>query len=325
MFTSIINAINGTITGLAEENQSLYFKEKILRWIGIALLASFIFPSINFEAQLQFAFEPELHKRAMQSYSPVLSYTLFYLPLVFGIILLIAPLYLKKKTLNILLFCMALFALIVLPAALFETGLNYYEITSNSLFGTVWLFIISNALILTGISITGEEDNIIKPRYLIIAGSILFILNLLIPAPFYLWDYSMFTYMSSKMFVAVPFELFSSEHAITGLVLIVYLLLMLAFIIWELFLRKDVIQRGRDTGLKLFAVLLIFYFAGILISANIDILIYYIGYSRYPGKVNVRESFHFIKAALLIIPVIALTGISLINIINFIRMKRELP
>lgn len=173
---------------------------RAVKAIGLLLTAGFILPI--FYRTVQFEFEPG-PKSVYSGISDFVRIILFYIPIIYGFVLLVYSNIAAEKNFDIPVLIFALIPFILLPASLCSTDLEFFRITGINTIGTIWLFVLCHLLLLTGILLKKEEIKYTSPRILIIASLIIFIINLFVPAGIYIWDF-MISYSRDKMLITLP-------------------------------------------------------------------------------------------------------------------------
>ncbi len=282
-----------------------------LRNIGLFLTAGFILP--YFYRVIYFDFEPG-QSSAYSEIPHILRIILFYLPIIYGFGLLVYSNYTDAGKLDIPLLIIAVIPFILLPASPCSADLEFFRITGINTLGTIWLFLLSHILFMAGLLLKKEEIKYTAPRILIITSLIIFILNLLVPARMYIWDF-MISYSRDKMLIAMPFSLINETKYFTGLVLLIYLLLMLYIYARELYLKKK--QDVNDSQTKgWYALSWVILLAGMFLAGNGDIFIAGVSEPVYPWRAHLRECLYYFKSVLYLFPLFAFLIIQIFRLIK---------
>jgi hypothetical protein len=298
MFNNFINSFNKALSS----GEQLV---NIFRWLGIIFMIGFFVPYYN--GRLEFFLTPTafFNRQTMSEFTLLFC---CYMPVVYGIILCVIPNYLEQKHFNIVLLCMSVIALFFLPAELHKTRFPFFEITSINLTGTLWLFVLSNCLLLVGISLPGFTFKFVTSKHLVIGGTLLFLLNAILPFQMYLRDFYVASIFNQNLFLA-PFSLFKYKTVLTGIVLAAYLIFILIVIANALFYSKT--GEAERRNIRLFVIAWLILIIGMLLAGIGDIMLIGQGPSSYTFPEIERESLAYIKSILYIIP---LTGIVFLSI-----------
>lgn len=292
----------------------------ILRGLGIAFIISFLIP--HYDGRFEFLIEPEmsLQHGIFSAFTGVFS---FYLPLLYGVLLIILSNYVQQKFFNIVFFCMALFPLLIFHRELHETRLSFFELTSINQAGTFWLAVLANCILLIGISHSNKVFKFITPRNFLLAGSLLFLINLFIPFYSYTRDFNI-AYCVKKMLILTPFDLIGDGFLFTGIVLAVFIFIMMFLIVRAVFFPKTDELQNKSSNMSLFAAAWIFLIAGMLLAGNIDIFVRASRFTFHPWRENVRECIYFIKSALYILPLMSIIFLSASKLFTGIISKMKI-
>lgn len=320
MFTNFINSFRNTLSEFNPEDLTGVRLNKILWWLGIAFIIGFILPYYDWKFHLQLA------PKFSSNHEPIAVLTAllyFYLPVVYGIVLILAGRFKQQNSFNIILLCLSFLLLLILPRELHKTELAFFQITSINLFGTFGLMVLSNCLLFIGISHTDKVLKLTSSRNLTIAGALLFLMNLLIPFQLYCKDFDV-SYLYDRMLLLAPVDLIGDRNILTGIVLAVYLILMVVLIIRVLFFTKIEGVKNKGINMLLFTATWFILICGMLFAGNIDIMLNGARFSVYPWRENVRECLYYIKSILYILPLIGLIFISVYKLLtDNITKKRE--
>lgn len=317
MFNNFIISFDNTVNQFKPENLTGEQLVNIFRWFGIAFIIGFFIP--YYDGKLEFFLTPAVYSN-QQTMSEFALLFCCYMPVVYGIILCIIPNYLTQERFNIVLLCMSVIALFFLPAELHKTRFPFFEITSINLTGTFWLFVVSNCLLLIGISSPDRASKLLSARYLVIAGAILFLVNAFVPFQIYLRDFNVAALFKQNLILA-PFSLMKYNTIFTGIVLAVYLILMLVLIVYVLFFSKT--GGAENRNMRLFVIAWLILIAGMFLAGNGDIMLNAPGSSSYTNNEIERECLAYIKSVLYILPLAGIVFLSVSKLVTEFSGKRK--
>ena len=283
--------------------------EKALRWIGIIFLVAFIFPILD-GRKLYIINLYLLGEGGRQFDGLGGSFVIILLlPLIYGLVLLILPQFVKGKPLSITVLCMALLPFIILFSKMGKaSNMSFLSSTSTNIFGNLWMFAISLCAMYVGNKNASDSWKGTISKYIGMGGGILFVLYLLIPSEISLNVLS-FNQTQSFLLVEIPFKLLDIKLVLTGLVLLAFLVLMVIFAIRLIIVavnKKPLVLNSIDINNKLFTSAWLLYFIGTFFATLGDIAIMSSKFGNIGGEYYLSAGLLYFKAVLYLLPFLML-------------------